>query len=98
MSPATLAAIRTTSRVGKVKVLGYNGSLFALQYIQSPSNSKIMVVDADESTDWIAYANMDQTFRILADMPIIAERTPTHLFDKSDIANAETPPSLTKGY
>jgi ribose transport system substrate-binding protein len=98
MSPSTLAAVRTVGRVGKVKALGYNGSLFALQYIESPSDSKIMVADAGESDDWIAYANMDQAFRILAGMPTVAEHTPFRLFDTSNIADVGNPPSLIKGY
>ena len=98
MSPATLAAIRTTQRTGKVKVLGYNGSLFALQYLQSSSDSKIFAADAGESTDWIAYANMDQAFRLIAGMQPAAERTPSRIIDTTNVSDAGNPPVLTKGY
>jgi ribose transport system substrate-binding protein len=98
MSPATLAAIRTVGRVGKVKVLGYNGSLFAIQYLQSSSDNQIFAADAGESTDWIAYANMDQAFRIVAGMQPVPERTPFRIFDRTNASDAGNPPSLTQGY
>ena len=98
MSPATLAAIRTVGRVGKVKVLGYNGSLFAIQYLQSSSDNQIFAADAGESTDWIAYANMDQAFRIVAGMQPAPERTPFRIFDSTNASEAGNPPSLTQGY
>jgi ribose transport system substrate-binding protein len=98
MSPATLAAIRTAGRTGKVKVLGYNGSLFAIQYLQSSADNQIFAADAGESTDWIAYANMDQAFRLLAGMQPAPERTPFRIFDSSNAAEAGNPPSLTQGY
>lgn len=95
MEPATLTAINTAGRSGKINVVGYNGSTFAIKDVQSGTP---MVMDVGESAPWIGYATMDQAFRVLLGKPTVAESAPVRVFDSTNAAQAGNPPSLTEGY
>lgn len=95
MEPATNSAINTAGRSGKIKVVGYNGSTFALKDIQ---NKTAMVMDVGESAQWIGYATMDQAFRLLLGKPAVKESAPVRIFDSTNATETGTPPSLEKGY
>lgn len=95
MEPATLTAINTAGRAGKINVVGYNGSTFAIKDVQ---NGQAMVMDVGESAPWIGYATMDQAFRILTGHPTVKESAPVRIFDSTNASQAGNPPSLTQGY
>ncbi|HEX5401528.1 MAG TPA: substrate-binding domain-containing protein [Pseudonocardiaceae bacterium] len=96
MEPATLTTINTAGRNGKINVVGYNGSTFAIKDVQGGSSP--MVMDVGESAPWIGYATMDQAFRVLLGKPTVSESAPVRVFDSTNAAEAGTPPSLTEGY
>jgi ribose transport system substrate-binding protein len=95
MEQATISAINTAGRTGQIKIVGYNGSTFAIKDIQS---NTAMVMDVGESAPWIGYSTMDQAFRILLGQPTVKESAPVRIFDASNASEAGTPPDLTKGY
>jgi ribose transport system substrate-binding protein len=96
MVQTAVPGVQIAGKAGKVKVVSYNGSTFALKYIQ---DGNIMAMDVGEPTVWIGYAVMDQAFRILSGAKALPrEGTPIRVFDKGNISEAGTPPSLTQGY
>jgi ribose transport system substrate-binding protein len=95
MEPATLTAINTAGRAGKINLVGYNGSTFAIKDVQ---DNKPMVMDVGESAPWIGYATMDQAFRVLLGKPTVKESAPVRVFDSTNSSDAGTPPSLAQGY
>jgi ribose transport system substrate-binding protein len=88
-------AVQTLGKTGQVKVLSYNGSPYALKYIQ---DGDIVVMNVGEDTVGIGYASMDQAFRILLGKPTVDERTPIRIWDKTNVNEAGTPPETGKGY
>lgn len=96
MEPATISAINTAGRSGSIKVVGYNGSVFAIKDVQSGNSP--MVMDVGESAPWIGYATMDQAFRVLLGQPTVKESAPVRIFDSTNASAAGNPPSLTQGY
>lgn len=95
MEPSTLTAINTAGRAGQIKVVGYNGSTFAIKDVQ---DNKPMVMDVGESAPWIGYSTMDQAFRILLGQPMVKESAPVRIFDSANASEAGNPPALTTGY
>jgi ribose transport system substrate-binding protein len=88
-------AVQAVGKTGKVKVVSFNGSPFALDDIE---NGSIMAMDASENTRWIGFADVDQAFRILAGMPTVSETTPFRLIDKSNVAQTGVPATNYLGY
>jgi ribose transport system substrate-binding protein len=84
--PGTLAAATTANRAGRVKMMSYNGSEFAMKDVANPSSPVRM--DVAEPDGWIGYANMDQAFRLLAGMPAVTGATPLRVFDSTNISQA----------
>lgn len=96
MVQTAVPAVQLAGKAGKVKVVSFNGSAFALKYI---ATGDVMAMDVGESTIWIGYAVMDQAFRILSGAgPVTNETTPIRIWDKTNISESGTPPSITKGY
>jgi ribose transport system substrate-binding protein len=95
MEPATITAINTAGRAGKIKIVGYNGSTFAIKAIQDKT---AMVMDVGESAPWIGYSTMDQAFRILLGDKTVKESAPVRIFDSTNASSAGNPPALTTGY
>jgi ribose transport system substrate-binding protein len=96
MTQTAVPSIQLAGKAGQVKVVSYNGSTFALKYIE---DGNIMAMDVGEPTAWIGYAVMDQTFRLLASQkPVTDEYTPIRVWDKSNVSQSGTPPTLTQGY
>ena len=96
MVQTAVPAVQLAGKAGKVKVISFNGSAFALKYI---ANGDVMAMDVGEPTIWIGYAVMDQAFRILSGAgPVTDETTPIRIWDKTNISESGTPPSITKGY
>lgn len=96
MESATISAINTAGRSGKIKVVGYNGATSSIKDIQGGSSP--MVMDVGESAPWIGYSTMDQAFRILLGQPVVKASAPVRVFDSTNADDAGDPPSLTEGY
>jgi ribose transport system substrate-binding protein len=95
MVAGAVPAVQTTGKTGKVKVVSYNGSPYALKYIQ---DGDIVAMNVGEDTVGIGYASMDQAFRMLLGKPTVDERTPIRIWDDSNVADAGKPPVVGKGY
>ncbi|HZO96130.1 MAG TPA: sugar ABC transporter substrate-binding protein [Gaiellaceae bacterium] len=96
MAQFTVAGITAAGKVGKVKVATFNGTPFALKLIQ---DGNVVAMDVGENLDWLGWADMDQALRILVGAkPVRSEHTPLRLFDRSNVAQAGTPPRDSTGY
>lgn len=98
MTQFVLPAIRTAGATDRVKVATFNGTPFALKFIQDGTP---VVMDVGENLDHVGYAAMDQAMRILAGAEPIAsgdENIPLRVFDETNVDEAGTPPELSKGY
>jgi ribose transport system substrate-binding protein len=95
MVAGAVPAIQTLGKSGKVKVVSYNGSPYALKFIQ---DGDIVAMNVGEDTVGIGYASMDQAFRILLDKPTVDQRTPIRIWDDTNVKEAGEPPTVGKGY
>lgn len=95
MVPATVAALRLEGRSKGVGIAAYNGTPAILGNIQSKN---FVTMDVGESAPWIAYASMDQAFRLLAGKPAVKDNNPVRIWFSGNISQAGSPPSLTQGY
>jgi ribose transport system substrate-binding protein len=96
MSQFAAPGITAAGREGEVRISTFNGTPFVLEMMQ---DADIVAMDIGESLDWIAYANMDQAFRLLAGMePLETENLPLRVFDDSNVDETGTPPTFTDGY
>jgi len=94
--PAT-AGIRAAGKTGQVGVTGFNGTTEVLKMVADGT----VTADVGESTNWLAYASIDQGFRLLGAGPVIEDGivgTPLRLFDESNIGEAGDPPKPGQGY
>ncbi len=92
--PFAAAAIRAAGRVGKVKISTFNGTPEILKMVKQ---GDIVAMDVGENLEWIAYAVVDQSLRIMGGLkPVKSEHVPVRVFDKSNIAQAG--PSFTGGW
>jgi ribose transport system substrate-binding protein len=88
------AGITAAGRAGDVHIATYNGTPFVLQLMEQ---GNIVAMDSAENTNWLGYAGMDETFRVLLGVPPAAEHTPLRIIDKSNVAQTGTPPQIGKG-
>ena len=95
MCTGAVPAVQAVGRTGNVKVVSFNGSPFALDDIRTGA---IMAMDASENTRWIGFADVDQSFRLLAGMSPVNETTPFRLMDKSNVTQAGVPATSYLGY
>jgi ABC-type sugar transport system, periplasmic component len=95
MVAGAVSAIQTAGKASSVKVVSYNGSTYVLKDIQ---DHNIAAMDVGEDTIGIAYADMDQAFRILLNKPTVPERTPIRIWDSSNVDQAGKPPVTGNGY
>jgi ribose transport system substrate-binding protein len=95
MVPPTIAALRLAGRSQAVGITAYNGTPSFLDDITSHT---FVTMDVGESAPWIAYASMDQAFRLLAGMPIVSDSNPVRVWYSGNISEAGSPASLTQGY
>jgi len=93
-APFAEAAIRAAGRVGKVKISTFNGTPTVLKDVKSGA---IVTMDVGENLEWIGYAIVDQSMRIMGGLPTVkSEHVPVRVFDKSNIAQAGS--SFTSGW
>lgn len=91
--PFAEAAIRAAGRTGSVKIATFNGTPEILKEV----GKGIVSMDVAENLDWIAYATMDQSMRVMGHLPPVAdERIPVRVFDASNIAQAGS--NYTSGF
>jgi ribose transport system substrate-binding protein len=86
MSLPASAGIQQSQR--DVKIATYNGTPEVMQLLL---DGDIVVAEQGENINWLAWANMDQIFRVLTNGPVIEdgnEKTPIRTFDDSNIQEA----------
>jgi ribose transport system substrate-binding protein len=85
-APFAEAAIRAAGRTGKVKISTFNGTPSVLKEVKK---ADIVTMDVAENLEWIGYAIVDQSMRIMGGLPPVKNaRVPVRVFDKSNIAQA----------
>jgi ribose transport system substrate-binding protein len=95
-APYAATGIITAGKSDSVKIVSYNGTQSVLQLLQ---NGGPVAVDVGEPLNWLAYAFMDQAFRVLAGVaPVANEHTPIRLFTAANVDETGTPPTVTGGY
>jgi ribose transport system substrate-binding protein len=98
MTQFVLPGIQAAGAATRVKVTTFNGTPFALRYIQTKTP---LVSDVGENTGQVGYGAMDQAMRLLAGVDPIKsgdEKIPLRIFDATNVDEAGTPPKLGKGY
>jgi ribose transport system substrate-binding protein len=92
-APFASAAIRAAGRVGKVKISTFNGTPEMLKEV----GKGIINMDVGENLEWIGYAIVDQSMRIIGGLkPVKSEHVPVRVFDSSNIAQAGS--AFTSGW
>jgi ribose transport system substrate-binding protein len=85
-APFASAAIRAAGRTGKVKISTFNGTPDILKEVKK---GDIVTMDVAENLEWIGYAIVDQSMRIMGGLPVVrSEHVPVRVFDSSNIAQA----------
>jgi ribose transport system substrate-binding protein len=85
-APFASAAIRAAGRIGKVKISTFNGTPEILKEVKK---NDIVTMDVGENLEWIGYAIVDQSMRIMGGLPPVKNaRVPVRVFDKANIAQA----------
>jgi ribose transport system substrate-binding protein len=85
-APFAEAAIRAAGRTGKVKISAFNGTPNIMKEVKK---GDIVAADVAENLDWIAYAIVDQSMRIMGGLPAVKNaRVPVRYFDSSNIGQA----------
>jgi ribose transport system substrate-binding protein len=88
-------AITITNSADRVKINGFNGTPFVLGLVQQGK----VDMDLGENLDWIGHGLMDADMRVACHLPPAADPyIPLYIFDKSNAAEAGTPPEASKGY
>jgi ribose transport system substrate-binding protein len=86
VAPFAAAAIRAAGRTGKVKISTFNGTPNIMKEVKK---GDIVSADVGENLEWIGYAIVDQSMRIMGGLkPVADEHVPVRLFDRSNIAQA----------
>lgn len=88
-------AVETLGRAGEVKIAGYNGSPYALDFIR---DGDVVVMNVGEDTAAIGYATMDQAFRLLLGVDPVETRTPIRIWDDTNVEEAGIPAEPGVGY
>jgi ribose transport system substrate-binding protein len=77
-----------------VKVSTFNGTPEMLKLVKQ---GDILSMNVGENLEWIGYAIVDQSMRIMGGLPPVKNaRVPVRVFDKSNIAQAG--PRFTSGW
>jgi ribose transport system substrate-binding protein len=88
--------IVSAGRTGKVKIVTFNGSPFALKMIQ---DNQHVAMDVGQDLAWLGWANMDQAMRLMTGRrPLAHEPTPLRIFDRTNVHQAGNPPVYDRGY
>jgi ribose transport system substrate-binding protein len=78
-----------------VPIYTFNGTPSILKLVQDGT----VAMDAAENPDWVAYVNIDVTFRaMLGAPPVAGESGPLRAIDSSNVADTGNPPESGKGF
>jgi ribose transport system substrate-binding protein len=95
MSQFVIPAITATSKTNKIHIATFNGIPAVLSLVKSGPDVKM---DVGENMQWLAYANLDELFRVMLGKPPVAdEKTALRVFTSSNIADTGNPPEFSKG-
>jgi len=95
LSQWVVPAVTITGRQGKVKVVTFNGTPFALTMVQ---DGKIEM-DIGENLDWIGHAVVDAEMRMICGLPAVSDpKIPLLIFDKGNADTAGRPAQVSTGY
>jgi ribose transport system substrate-binding protein len=98
MTLTAAPAITAAGKTGKVKIATFNGTPAVMNLMNT---GKVLVADAGENVNWLGYAFMDQSLRVLSGVEPIAdgnEETALRLFTPDNIGEAGNPPKVDQGY
>lgn len=94
-APFVVSAIKQAGASDRVKVVTFNGTPSVLEMVANGD----VEMDVGENLEWISYAVMDQSLRLMAgEEPIDDPKLPLRVFDKDNVAEAGTPPKDNQGY
>jgi ribose transport system substrate-binding protein len=95
MSQFVIPAITATSKTNKIHISTFNGIPAVLSLVKSGPD---VTMDVGENMQWLAYANLDELFRVMLGQPPVAdEKTALRVFTTANIADTGTPPAFNKG-
>jgi ribose transport system substrate-binding protein len=95
MSEFVTPAIQATNSVGKVKVIGFNGTPFVLDLVRTGK----VEMDLGESLDWAGHAIADAEMRLIGGMGTVQSMNiPFRLFTSANAAQAGVPANFSPGY
>jgi ribose transport system substrate-binding protein len=95
MSQFVTPAIDATNSVGKVKVIGFNGTPFVLDLVRTGK----VEMDLGESLNWAGTAIADAEMRLIGGMGLVPSMNiPFRLFTQANAADAGIPAEFSKGY
>ena len=96
MSQFVIPAITATSKTNKIHIATFNGIPAVLALVASGPDVKM---DVGENMEWLAYANLDEIFRVMLGQPPLAdEKTALRVFTTDNIADTGNPPAFNKGF
>ena len=85
-APFASAAISAAGRIGRVKISTFNGTPSVLKEVKK---GDIVTMDVGENLEWIGYAIVDQSMRIMGGLkPVKNARVPVRVFDSANIGQA----------
>jgi ribose transport system substrate-binding protein len=95
LSQWVVPAITIAGREGQTKVVTFNGTPFAIAFIQQGK----VEMDVGENLDWIGHGVMDAEMRVVCGLPMVKDpHIPLYIFDKSNADTAGNPPQPSTGY
>ncbi|HEX5146802.1 MAG TPA: sugar ABC transporter substrate-binding protein [Conexibacter sp.] len=96
MTQYAVPAIVASGKTGKVQMSTFNGTPFALKYVQ---DADIVHSNLGENLDLLGYSYMDQAMRVLLGLrPNRHGYIPVRLFDDSNVNDTGNPPVFSKGF
>jgi ribose transport system substrate-binding protein len=94
-APFVVSAIKQAGASDRVKVVTFNGTPSVLEMVANGD----VEMDVGENLEWISYAVMDQSLRLMGGKdPIDDPQLPLRVFDEENVAEAGTPPKDNQGY
>jgi ribose transport system substrate-binding protein len=95
LSQWVVPAVTITGREGKTKIVTFNGTPFAIGFIQQGK----IEMDVGENLDWIGHGVVDAEMRVLCGLPMVKDpHIPLYIFDQANADSAGKPPQPSTGY
>jgi ribose transport system substrate-binding protein len=95
MTQFVVPAVTITGSGDRVKIDGFNGTPFAVGFVQDGK----VDMDLGENLDWIGDAVVDSELRTMCGMaPVKDPKMPLYMFTADNAKDAGTPPGLSQGY